>query len=130
MPPFFDGAGDMKSVVVKSLLFVSVILFASACSEQPAPAEPATGEAALLAQGQQKARMCVGCHGPKGISRVASYPSIAGKPADYLSEQLHALRSGERMDPMMTSIAKNLSDEDIQALAVYFASLPGEETSQ
>jgi len=121
----------MKSVVGKCLLMFSLLLAVSlvigACSKQQAPTESPTGEAALVAQGQQKARMCVGCHGPKGISRVASYPSIAGKSAEYLSEQLHALRSGERVNPMMSSIAKNLSDQDIEALAAYFSSLPGAE---
>ena len=70
-----------------------------------------------IAEGKRVARMCVGCHGPEGISRVASYPSIAGLP--------HAFRSGERDNPMMSSVARNLSDEAIDSLSHYFASLPG-----
>lgn len=78
-----------------------------------------------IAEGKRVARMCVGCHGPEGVSRVASYPSIAGLPQDYLEEQLHAFRSGERDNPMMSSVARNLSDEAIDSLSHYFASLPG-----
>lgn len=78
-----------------------------------------------IAEGKRAARMCVGCHGPEGISRVASYPSIAGLPQDYLAEQLRAFRSGERDNPMMSSVARNLNDDAIESLSYYFASLPG-----
>ncbi len=84
-----------------------------------------TPEQQTIEQGKRVARMCVGCHGPEGISRVSSYPSIAGLPQAYLEEQLHAFRSGERDNPMMSSVARNLSDEAIESLSLYFASLPG-----
>lgn len=84
----------------------------------------------MLKTGSQKARMCVGCHGPQGISRVASYPSLAGKPADYLSQQLQAFRSGERENPMMTSIAKSIAEEDIAILSAYFSNLPAPITPE
>jgi len=80
-----------------------------------------------LQRGKRQARQCAGCHGPKGISRVNSYPSLAGRPEDYLQQQLKAFRSGERRNPMMNSIATNLSDEAMAALARYYASLPGPE---
>lgn len=103
---------------------VLVILLLTACSKNTA-STPLSEKEQLLQTGSQKARMCVGCHGPKGISRLVSYPSLAGKPEEYLSRQLHAFRSGERVNPMMSSIAKNIAEEDIAALSFYFASLPG-----
>ncbi len=115
---------------LKRLLLLGAGVAALAgCSEKPPADTPLTEEAALMIRGQQKARMCVGCHGPRGISRVASYPSIAGQSSDYLHEQLHAFRNGERHDPMMSSIARNLSDEDIAALAHYYAGLPAAEAA-
>ncbi len=82
-------------------------------------------EEQLIYRGSQAARLCVGCHGPKGISRVTSYPSIAGQPQAYLEEQLHAFRDGTRENPMMSSIVKNMDDEDILVLSHYFSRLPG-----
>lgn len=105
-------------------LLASLLL--AGCSDKESAgtsAEPVANSAeALIAQGNQKSRMCMGCHGPKGISRVASYPSLAGKTEDYLAEQLHAFRSGERENPMMSSIVMSLDDDDIRALAAYYAS--------
>ena len=74
-----------------------------------------------LEEGAVRARVCMGCHGKQGISRVASYPSIAGLEEDYIATQLRAYRSGERENPMMNAMATSLSDEDIQLLALYFA---------
>lgn len=101
-----------------------------ACSDsgsEPAGSADASlsPEQQRIAQGKRVARMCVGCHGPEGIARVSSYPSIAGLPQEYIEEQLNAYRSGERDNPMMGSVARNLSDEAIEALSHYFASLPG-----
>lgn len=96
----------------------------AACSER-SPSPPLSKEEKRLQASQQKARMCTACHGPKGISRVTSYPSLAGKSREYLSQQLHAFRSGTRKNPMMSSIAANLAEEDIALLSHYFSSLPG-----
>lgn len=99
-------------------------LLLTACSENKEPVALSEDEQ-LLRIGHEKARMCVGCHGPKGISLVVSYPSLAGKSQEYLSQQLHAFRSGERVNPMMSSIARNIAEDDIAALSFYFSSLPG-----
>lgn len=111
---------------------VGLLLLLAACSDgkPETVAPPLTGSAALFAHGKQKSRMCTACHGPAGISRVVSYPSLAGKPEDYLAEQLQAFRSGTRENPMMSSIAKNLSDDDVAALAHYYAGLPGAEVEK
>jgi cytochrome c553 len=100
----------------------------TACSDKTSPApELLSSEEQLFQRGSEKARMCVGCHGPKGISRVMSYPSLAGKSPEYLAQQLHAFRDGSRENPMMSSIAQSMADEDIQALSHYFSRLPAPE---
>lgn len=81
-----------------------------------------------VALGERKARACAGCHGPKGVSRVASYPSLAGKDKAYLAEQLRRFKSGERQNPMMNAMAVNVNDTDIEHLAAYYAAQPKPET--
>lgn len=75
----------------------------------------------LLAHGRQQSRLCLGCHGPRGVSQVVSYPSIAGKSKEQLAYELVAFRNGERVNPLMNSVAKSLSDRDIQALSLYYS---------
>ncbi len=69
------------------------------------------------------AMMCAGCHGAEGIATNPTYPNLAGQHAVYLETALKAYRSGERMDPVMSNFAKNLTDEQIAELAEYYESL-------
>ncbi len=75
--------------------------------------------------GKAKALTCTACHGPEGNSSSALWPNIAGQNAPYIQAQLKAFKDGSRMDPLMSSQAMLLSDEDMADLAVYFESLPG-----
>lgn len=57
---------------------------------------------------------------------VDKFPRLASQHADYLNTQLMAWKNGTRSgDPlnMMGTIAKNLTDEEIENLSYYFASL-------
>jgi cytochrome c553 len=74
--------------------------------------------------GKAKAITCTACHGPEGNSANVMWPNIAGQNAPYIQAQLTAFKNGSRMDPVMSSQAMLLSDEDIADLAVYFESLP------
>lgn len=74
--------------------------------------------------GKAKAITCTACHGAEGNSANPMWPNIAGQNAPYLQAQLTAFKNGSRMDPVMSSQAMLLSDEDIADLAVYFESLP------
>lgn len=71
-------------------------------------------------RGEMLANTCVGCHGPMGISQGAA-PSIGGLSATYFTDTMIAYREGERPSTIMTRIAKGYSDEDIEAMAAYFA---------
>lgn len=67
---------------------------------------------------------CAACHGPAGEGIPgAGYPRLGGQKAVYVSQQLQAYRSGERAGygqaSVMTAIAGNLSDDEIEALASY-----------
>ena len=74
--------------------------------------------------GKAKAITCTACHGTDGNSANPLWPNIAGQGAPYLVAQLRAFKDGKRRDPLMTSQAMLLSDQDMADLAVYFESLP------
>lgn len=78
--------------------------------------------------GKQKAKMCQNCHGIDGLAKIPSAPSIAGESQLYLVTQLKAFRSGERTHEIMSLIAKQLSDEDIDNLAAWYSSIKIEVT--
>lgn len=81
------------------------------------------GFAADAAAGKAKSATCAGCHGPAGVSANPLWPNLAGQKAAYLAKQMKAFRDGERKDPMMSPMAKPLSDTDIENLAAYYSSL-------
>ena len=79
--------------------------------------------------GKAKALTCTACHGPAGNSANAVWPNIAGQNAPYIQAQLMAFKDGSRKDPLMSSQAMLLSEQDMADLAVYFESLPGASQS-
>jgi cytochrome c553 len=90
----------------------------------PPPAK--SGNAEKIAKGAQisSTQYCNSCHGPQlqGQKHIAR---LAGQSQEYLVTQLKNIRSGSRidMDGTMGSAARGLSDEDIEAIAAYAASL-------
>ena len=69
---------------------------------------------------------CAACHGVFG----ASYPRLAGQHAAYLTGQLRLRKMGHGpltdAAAIMAPIAAQLSDQQIDAVAIYFATLPPE----
>jgi len=83
----------------------------------------AAGDAAV---GKTKAAVCAACHGANGISPIPTYPNLAGQHEGYLVEALHAYKNKQRISPqamIMQAQAAALSDDDINNLAAYYASL-------
>ena len=71
---------------------------------------------------------CTGCHTPEGKGNVAAgFPRLSGQHPEYIEKQLRAFRAGDRTndgDQMtMRSVAAQLSDAEIVALANYIAGL-------
>jgi len=67
------------------------------------------------------ATLCVSCHGQDGVAIAPTYPSLAGQHEDYLARALDEYRTGGRKNPIMKGFAATLKDEDVQAIAQYFA---------
>ena len=72
-------------------------------------------------RGKQKAESCAACHGADGNSNNPVWPKIAGQHPNYIVEQLQAFKSGARDNAQMMPMAQNLSQQDMQDLAAYFA---------
>jgi hypothetical protein len=72
---------------------------------------------------------CVACHGAAGISAAPNTPNLAGQKAGYLEAQLKAFKAKSRTNAFMNPIAAQLGDDDIHALAAYWASLPAAPTA-
>lgn len=70
---------------------------------------------------------CQACHGPRGGGVAGSgYPQVGGQYVDYTLAQLKAFRDGTRMNDdkmLMRSIMKDMTDEQLEALANYIATL-------
>lgn len=81
---------------------------------------------AAQAQAPSKERLaaCAACHGPEGVAPSPAIPSLAGQPRLFLENQLVLMREGLREVPAMQAAVAGLSDEEIVALARYYAALP------
>jgi cytochrome c553 len=80
-----------------------------------------------IAAGKAKSPVCAACHGANGISAVPIYPNLAGQKEAYLVNVLKAYKTQQRQGAnaaVMWGIAAGLSDQDIENLAAYYASLP------
>ena len=56
------------------------------------------------------------------------YPNLAGQHADYLAQALNDYRLGKRKNPIMQPFARQLSADDILALAEFFSAQKGLST--
>ncbi|MDX2419375.1 MAG: cytochrome c [Xanthomonadales bacterium] len=68
-----------------------------------------------------KVDSCIGCHGLDGRSRDPDVPNLAGQKERYLAKALRDFRMGNRQQLMMNYVAKEMSDEDIEDYAAYYA---------
>lgn len=76
----------------------------------------------LKAYGRHLSQECTGCHRIDGIDN--GIPSIIGWQSDVFMETLKFYQAGKRTNPVMVSVATSLNEEQLTALARYFASLP------
>ena len=74
------------------------------------------------AHGKTLTTVCQACHGPDGNSASGAFPKLAGQNPSYLVKQMHDIKSGARQVAPMTGMLDNMSDQDIEDLAAYFAS--------
>lgn len=100
----------MKKILVIALAISGFSVYGSAVA----------GDAAA---GKAKAAVCAACHGVAGISPQPLWPNIAGQKEQYIAKQLKAFKDGTRKDPLMSSQAAALTDDDMANLAAYFSGM-------
>ena len=105
----------------------SLLLSAAAVAITQSAAAQATKTAATSVSTSAEApvSMCIGCHAIPGYQAsfpyVYSVPKIGGQSQQYLEAALQAYRQGARNHPSMTAVAKGLTDQQISAVAAYYA---------
>jgi len=82
----------------------------------------AYGQTAQALQTRALAGTCANCHGTDGNAVPGQpMPRLAGLPKNYIVEQMQAFRDGKRPATVMHQLAKGYSNEQIDALAGFFA---------
>jgi cytochrome subunit of sulfide dehydrogenase len=72
-------------------------------------------------QGRNLAASCAICHGTEGRAVTRDMVSLAGLPKEHIVAQLQDFKSGKRPATVMHQIAKGYNDQQIDALAAWFA---------
>ena len=103
---------------------VTALILGLGCTTAMAAESSHAAQGGDAAAGKSKAAVCSACHGADGNSSNGEWPKLAGQHAQYLENQLHAYKSGERKNPIMAGQVAALSEQDIKDLAAYFASQP------
>jgi cytochrome c553 len=104
-------------IIAVSTLLVAILLVQPALAE----GDPESGK--------ELGYTCLGCHGIEGYRNM--YPSfrvprLGGQKAAYLVVALKGYRNGTREHPTMNAQAESLSDQEIEDVAAYFATLGAE----
>ena len=102
--PPFDAKAEPVSLVSWSPKTLKIL----------ASADPKPGAAVA-------AGVCVNCHGERGFSLNGDFPHLAGQSPEAIYKQLSDFRSGARVNPQMTPVAKALTEDQLAEVAVYFA---------
>jgi cytochrome c553 len=105
-PPPLPG---LKIVNAMRMSLAVAALFVSAVAASSASAEPPPGAAA-----------CSGCHPVKpGVNTPV--PRLAGRNASDIVKEMQEFRAGQRPGTVMGRLAKGFSDEEVQAIAAWYA---------
>ena len=112
---------------VKSLLVATLAVSGLASAAEEHAAAPAKADAAkggtLFDSGDAARSLpaCVSCHGAAGNSTIAANPKLAGQIEAYVYKQLVDFSTPNRNQPVMTTYAKMLSDDEKKNIAAYLA---------
>jgi cytochrome c553 len=106
-PPLLFGIRAMNAIRI--LVASAIVCAAVAPPTFASSGEPPAGASA-----------CSGCH-PASAGIATPMPRLAGRDAAEIVAQMQAFRAGQRPATVMDRIAKGFSDEEIQAIAAWYA---------
>ena len=107
-------------------LFSLLLSAAAVAITQTAAAQATkTGATSSTSSAEIPVSMCIGCHSIPGYQSSFPYvyrvPKIGGQNQPYIEAALKAYRQGARNHPSMMAVAKGLTDQQISAVAAYYA---------
>jgi cytochrome c553 len=73
--------------------------------------------------GEAISKQCAACHGNDGMSVDNNIPNLAGQHFVYLQEQMNAYKKRTRINPIMNQMISSLSQEQIDDIAAFYASV-------
>ncbi len=73
---------------------------------------------------QQIVDRCNRCHGETGHSSDPRHPRLAGQSQEYLAKALTEYQQGKRINVLMQAMSEVLWQNEIAAVAAYYANLP------
>ena len=116
--------GLLKSVVtlLMALNMVVTPAFAAEKVAKPVAQAVAVTDKTTVAEVTAK-NVCSACHGADGNSAITLNPKLAGQHPEYLLKQLNNFKEGKRANAVMAGMVANLTPEDMQGLAKYYAGL-------
>jgi sulfide dehydrogenase cytochrome subunit len=85
---------------------------------------PVQAEVANAPQTIMLAQTCAGCHGTQGEIRDSAFVPLAGLPESRFIQAMQAFKDGSRPSTLMGALARAFSDQEIAAMAAYFAQFP------
>ena len=114
-----NAAALIVCITVLCLSWPSPVL----AQDNKRPADANRG-AVIAAQGTAGAPACAACHAFDGTSdTTGAFPRVDGQSASYLEQQMRDFASSDRMNALMSPIAKALSADDIADVSQYYANM-------
>jgi len=77
--------------------------------------------------GRNLAATCANCHGTNGQARGDTVTALAGMPAERLITTFNAYKNGALPATIMHQIAKGYTDDQLKAIAAFFAAQPAKK---
>ena len=101
---------DLARLLVLTVVTASAVAAASGALSARAPD---------IELGRYLATECMTCH--RGTTATSAIPNIFGIAEETFTQVMNAYRAKQLSNPVMQSIAGRLKDDEIEALAAFFA---------
>ena len=122
---YFNGERDNRFMKLLSYTLekksVKDITAYYAAQSPVQPPEGTSKDDPALKRGERASLPCAGCHGLDGNSPNPNIPSLAGQPVEYLFTATLDYRDGLRKNSLMREEVRQLSNQKIRDIALYFA---------
>ena len=109
-----------KTLIMAASMLVCMPVFAA---DTPVTTAQASTQASAQASGDMMGNTCAGCHGTHGRMVSEAFMPLAGMKQASFIKAMTDFRSGARPATLMGHVARGYSDEQIKAMAEFFAAI-------